>query len=515
MTVEKYHNFATDNCFAHNCMDLDSLISSALDLYSEETCTENELGDILTVISDKEEIQESLQNLFYDILNINFNLSCWTRNLVKYGDFFIKLDIVQKIGITNALPMSPYSIEREENPIDTQQVRFKYDGSIGPYITTVGRNTSNGNLNYLQDFEVAHFRILSDSNYLPYGRCLTADNYVELENTSKRIDKIVEGDKVWSFNIKTGEYELTKVLKTINSGVKEIIQINTSYKEIKCSYNHPILIYNHNTSKFEYKNAEDLKNKDSIVIGLDRNTILENIVSINKVKSEETFDIYVESENHNFIANGIIVHNSMLEGVRKTWKQLQMLEDSMLLYRISRAPMRFVYKIDVGNIPPQEVDQYIEEIKKSVKKTPYIDENTGNLNLKYNAQPVAYYTNIPLVDGRTITIQELAKEYDSNKKNYVYSIDRENNNEIAIGEVSWCGLTKKDADIVRIWLDDNSYIDFEPSHPVMLRNGEYKKAKDLQENESLMPFYTQNKSLRNELVFNPKTLIYKYTTLKL
>jgi hypothetical protein len=62
------------------------------------------------------------------------------------------------------------------------------------------------------------------------------------------------------------------------------------------------------------------------------------------------------------------------------------MEDAMLLYRITRAPERRLFKIDVGNIAPNEVDGYIEEIANSMKKTPYFDEGTGQLNLRYNIE---------------------------------------------------------------------------------------------------------------------------------
>jgi len=74
MTVEKYHNFSTEICFVHNSMDRDALISSALDLYSEECSTKNEFGDVLAIKTDNQDIKEILENLFYDIVNIEFTL---------------------------------------------------------------------------------------------------------------------------------------------------------------------------------------------------------------------------------------------------------------------------------------------------------------------------------------------------------------------------------------------------------------------------------------------------------
>ena len=69
-------------------MDNDPIIASALDIYSDESTLKNEYGDILTVRSPNENTQAILNNLFYDVLNIEFNLWPWVRNMCKYGDFF-------------------------------------------------------------------------------------------------------------------------------------------------------------------------------------------------------------------------------------------------------------------------------------------------------------------------------------------------------------------------------------------------------------------------------------------
>ena len=97
----------------YEMMDQDPILASALDLYAEEATIKNEYGDILTIKSDDQEIKSILENLFYDILNIDFNLLHWTRNLVKYGDMFLKLDLAEKIGIVRVMPVSPYFIERQ------------------------------------------------------------------------------------------------------------------------------------------------------------------------------------------------------------------------------------------------------------------------------------------------------------------------------------------------------------------------------------------------------------------
>jgi hypothetical protein len=76
----------------------------------------------------------------------------------------------------------------------------------------------------------------------------------------------------------------------------------------------------------------------------------------------------------------------MIEGARRVWKQLMLMEDAMLIHRVMRAPEKRIFKIDVGNIPPNEVDNYMQKIINGSKKVPFVDERTGEYNLKYNMQ---------------------------------------------------------------------------------------------------------------------------------
>jgi len=71
-------------------MDQDPIIASALDIYADESTTKNEFGDVLTIKTSNQNVKEVLHNLFYDIMNIEFNLWPWVRNLAKYGDQFYR-----------------------------------------------------------------------------------------------------------------------------------------------------------------------------------------------------------------------------------------------------------------------------------------------------------------------------------------------------------------------------------------------------------------------------------------
>jgi len=232
----------------YEVMDSDPIISSALDIYSDESTIDNTENRILNIKTNNPKVYKILHNLFYDILNIEFNLWPWIRNMTKYGDFFLKLDILDKHGIMNVKPISVYEVQRleEHDPNDPKKVEFQIsEPNQGNY--TIKDGDTNKEL--LQNYEVAHFRLYGDANFLPYGK-------------------------------------------------------------------------------------------------------------------------------------------SMLEGARKVWKQLTLMEDAMLIHRIMRAPEKRVFKLDIGNIPPNEVENFMNQVINKMKKIPVIDQQTGEYNLRYNVESV-------------------------------------------------------------------------------------------------------------------------------
>ena len=245
----------------YDSMDMDPILASALDIYADECTARNEQGNVLKIHHEDDNIKQILENLFYDILNVEFNLWPWTRNLVKYGDFFLQLEMADKLGIVNVMPLSTYEMSRVEgfDPENPQRVKFIY----APYMNPYGGGITSPKKEF-ENYEIAHFRLNSDSNFLPYGK-------------------------------------------------------------------------------------------------------------------------------------------SMIEGGRRVWKQLMLMEDAMLIHRVMRAPEKRIFKVDVGNIPPNEVDNYMQKIINSSKKVPFVDEKTGEYNLKYNIQNLIedYYMPVRGSDNGT------------------------------------------------------------------------------------------------------------------
>ena len=239
----------------YDVMDQDAIIASALDILADESTLKNDMGEILQIRSANEDIQKILYNLFYDVLNVEFNLWPWIRQMCKYGDFFLKLEIAEKFGVYNVIPYTAYHIERQEgfNVENPSEVRYRYspDGlsNISSGMYPVGGQQPGGTLDepgiYFDNYEMAHFRLISDVNYLPYGR-------------------------------------------------------------------------------------------------------------------------------------------SYIEPARKLFKQYVLMEDAMLIHRIARAPEKRIFYMNVGSIPPNEIDAFMQKTISNLKRTPFQDNKTGEYNLKYN-----------------------------------------------------------------------------------------------------------------------------------
>ena len=266
---QTFHTSKIELFTDYEAMDMDPILSSALDIYADESTVKDADGDTLTITSPNDDIRKILRNLFYDVLNIDYNLWPWIRNACKYGDFYLHLDVEEEIGIVNVTPISAYELRRDEG-FDAENpyaYKFVLENTHGGGNNQWSGTGAAGTVQEFQPFEIAHFRLLSDTNFLPYGK-------------------------------------------------------------------------------------------------------------------------------------------SMIEGARKVYKQLTLMEDAMLIHRIMRAPERRIFKIDVGNIPPAEVDNHIQTIINKMKKVPYIDEKTGDYNLKFNMQNMIEDFFLPVRGGESGTAIE-------------------------------------------------------------------------------------------------------------
>jgi hypothetical protein len=225
-------------------------IASALDIYADEMTTHSDLQSVLDINCDNEEIKLILHSLYYDIMNIEYNLFTWCRAMCKYGDFFLYLDIDEKMGITSSIGLPTAEVERLEGEDKSNPSYVQYQWN------TAGLTFEN--------WQIAHFRILGNDKYNPYG-------------------------------------------------------------------------------------------------------------------------------------------TSVLEPARRIWRQLTLLEDAMMAYRIVRSPDRRVFYIDVGSIPPQDIEQYMQKAMTQMKRNQVVDPDTGRVDLRYNPLSIEEDYFIPVRGGTSGT----------------------------------------------------------------------------------------------------------------
>jgi len=153
----------------YEVMDGDPIVASVLDIVADESTLKNGAGEVLAIKSSDENIQRILYNLFYDVLNIEFNLWGWIRSMCKYGDFYLHLHIAEKYGVYQVVPLNVYNVIREEglDPKKPSYVQFRVEPNAS-YTGILG-GLDNKDMVF-ENYEVANFRLLGDYNFLPYGR---------------------------------------------------------------------------------------------------------------------------------------------------------------------------------------------------------------------------------------------------------------------------------------------------------------------------------------------------------
>ena len=147
-------------------------IGAALDIYAEEATVCGSKGKMLNIYSKSNRIKAVLEDLFYNRLQINVTLPMVTRGMCKYGNDYELLNIDGNNGVMGWKRLPVYEIDRIENGYGSTSG----SGLMAPTQTNimkpdevkfvwVGHNESQPYYNW----QVAHFRMLNDSFFLPYG----------------------------------------------------------------------------------------------------------------------------------------------------------------------------------------------------------------------------------------------------------------------------------------------------------------------------------------------------------
>jgi hypothetical protein len=154
--------------YDYESMEYTPEISTALDIYSEESTTPNQDGYVLQIYSESKRIKSILTDLFNNVLDIAINLPMWVRNTCKYGDNFVYLKLDPEKGIVGCLQLPNIEIERLERGMEARTM----NSVLGPEVQFKNKNLKfvwkNKDMEF-NTWEMAHFRLLGDDRKLPYG----------------------------------------------------------------------------------------------------------------------------------------------------------------------------------------------------------------------------------------------------------------------------------------------------------------------------------------------------------
>jgi hypothetical protein len=150
--------------YDYESMEFTPEISTALDIYAEESTTPNQDGFILQIYSESKRVKGILADLFNNVLDVNTNLQMWTRNTCKYGDNFVYLKLDPEKGIVGCMQLPNIEIERLERGMAAKSINAEVD----PKDKGLRFHWKVKDMEF-NSWEVAHFRLLGDDRKLPYG----------------------------------------------------------------------------------------------------------------------------------------------------------------------------------------------------------------------------------------------------------------------------------------------------------------------------------------------------------
>jgi hypothetical protein len=220
-------------------------------------------------------------------------------------------------------------------------------------------------------------------------------------------------------------------------------------------------------------------------------------------KKEDAWKI--PKEHITFIHSGITdidrnYYVGHLHKAIKPYNQLKLLEDAAVIYRITRAPERRVFYIDVGQMNKSKAEAYMGSLIAKFKNKITYDATTGKIDQQKNVMSmtedfwlpscITLNTKIPLLDGRELELQEIINEYNSGKELWAYSISPDN--EVVPGLISWAGETRKNTEIIKITLDNGEEVESTLDHKFILKDNTIIEAKNLLVGDSLKPLDKKN-----------------------
>jgi hypothetical protein len=321
--------------------------------------------------------------------------------------------------------------DQNRNPRNPRSELFKSLTRIfsGPL---VNRRTQTGRRlrRYQLDKHASDFRSASGQAFKATRQHTAANLQIGIMNQHNRTERYVDFDQMEYTPEIASALDIYADEMTTHSSLQPMLNIQCSNEEIKAvldSLYHNILNVEHNL--FGWCRSMCKYGDFFLYLDIDEEHGIKSGIGL---PSQEVERLEGEDEtNANYIqfqwnSGGITFENwqighfrilgndkyapygtSVLEPARRIWRQLVLLEDAMMAYRIVRSPERRVFKVDVGQIPPNEVEQYMQKVITSMKRNSVIDQDSGRVDLRYNPLSVEEDYFIPVRGDSGTSVETL------------------------------------------------------------------------------------------------------------
>lgn len=493
-----------------DAMAEDTMLAAALEIYAEDVTEKNDNGRIVWAESEDPEIQKYI-NFLLDSFNIDKNIYKWVYSLCKYGDVYLKL--------------------------------FKEDDTIDPIFDKKDKKRLDETVRVIVPGKNEKFAF-----------------YVEMIPNPAKMFELIRFGKTAGY-IETPLDNLQKGYQAQDS----TFLYSTQYLQYRFNQR-DVNIYPANY--FVHASLEDGVNRYpeevNLIIDSPEDYIDEEHIIDPKTGTKMVTTSGKANSSSGFIGGASVNYSvkrgqSVLYDVFKTWRQLTLLENSVLLNRVTKSSITRIINVEVGDMPKEKVQDVMHRVKQLIEQKSAI--NAANSMSDYtNAGPVENSVYMPSYNGKgQVTSTMIGGDSDTNvnglgdidyfktklyaglkipkqylclrgdteilllngqKRTLKFLYDHKDEyvgkgimackedgslDPTVIKDIS---LTRKNASFIRVHLDNGNYVDVTPDHRMMLRDGSFVEAQNLVNGTSLMPYYDYVEDGRRYVLDN-KTGKYK------
>lgn len=502
-------------------MSTDPIVAAALEIYAEDATEANDDGRVVWVDSNDGNVQKYVEFLL-DTLNIDKNMYKWTYSLCKYGDLYLRLFRESEV---------------EDHLLDGIEQRnnnnYYSNNYYDRYILTEDKKQSLD--------EQVNIKVFKDSDKFIH--------YIEMIPNPAEMFELTKFGKTYAYiQAPTNLYNSNNVLANDGTGMNMLNQFYLNYSFRR----NDIDVYG--ATEFVHGTLEDNASRfpEKVQIFLDDDKYREHEANRDRSSSLGGSGNSSSSSGDSGLSYSVKRGQSILYDVYKAWRNKSLLENSILLNRLTKSSIVRVVQVEVGDMPKEQVQPHIYNIKSLIEQKSALNVNES-LNEYVNPGPIENTIYIPTRGGQgNLSVQQIGEDVDVKSladldyfqnqffgatkipKQYLGCLrgntdilllngkkvtveDMFNNKDSYIGagimacnadgslqptRISNIMLTKPSTDFIRIHLDNGEYVDVTNDHKMMLRDGRYILAEDLAVGDSLMPYYDYVKDGRRYVLDN-------------